>query len=96
MKKEYKLIHSTKSVLFNNELGVAQANGWIALPDTLKSAPDFFSVFMEKEVSVPAITPEQSEINARAEWHGRPKTFVAAALPNSSEHRTDCGCTICR
>lgn len=94
MNKEYKLIHSTKSVLFNNELGIAQANGWTAMPETLKSAPDFFSVLMEKEVSVPAITPEQSEINARVEWHGRPKAFVAAA--NSSEHSHDCNCSNCR
>jgi len=98
MNKRYKIIQSTKSILFNNELAHAQSDGWTALPETLKSAPDFFSVLAYKEIIEPS---EQSLDNAQAEWNVRKPPVVKrllpnSLLPNSIEHSYDCNCPNCR
>lgn len=95
MNKEYKLIHSTKSVLFNNELGIAQANGWRALPQTLKSEPDFFSVLVEKEIvdSPVNLLQQKTLLNESASdsWQEMNENY-----PNSIGHSHGCGCCVCK
>ena len=92
MNKRYKLIQAEKTYTFNYELALAQNDGWTAIPETLKSAPDFFSVFVQKDAPTVAlsVTPPVA-IDTQ-----RDSSTPTENYPNSIGHRHDCGCCVCK